>query len=46
MLKADFDNSQKFHFIVLPMVNSTTKSGSINGQDIVIKGTGFSPDIT
>ena len=46
MVKADLDTSQNYHFVVLPMVNDTTKTGSINGQDIVIKGTGFSPDIT
>jgi hypothetical protein len=46
MVKADLDTSQKYHFVVLPMVNDTTKTGSINGQDVLIKGTGFSPDIT
>jgi hypothetical protein len=40
--KATFNNKEKFQFVVLPLVNSTTQSGSINGQDLVIKGTGFS----
>lgn len=45
MTKADFDNSQNYHFVVLPMINSTTKSGSLNGQDVILKGTGLSPNI-
>jgi hypothetical protein len=45
MVKADLDNTQKYHFVVLPMINDTTKTGSINGQDVVLKGTGFSPNI-
>ncbi len=40
--KASLDNKEKFQFVVLPLVNSTTQSGSINGQDLLIKGTGFS----
>ncbi len=40
--KASVDNNDKFQFVVLPLVNSTTQSGSINGNDLVIKGTGFS----
>ena len=42
MLKADLDNKQKYHFVVLPMINQTTKNGSKLGQNIIIKGTGFS----
>jgi hypothetical protein len=40
--KASLDNNDNFQFVVLPLVNYTTHSGSINGQDLVIKGTGFS----
>lgn len=42
--KATFDNKERFQFVVLPLVNATTSSGSIYGQDLVIKGTGFSPN--
>jgi hypothetical protein len=38
------NNKEKFQFVVLPLVNDTTHSGSIDGQDLVIKGTGFSLD--
>lgn len=40
--KATSNNKERFQFVVLPLVNDTTRSGSINGQDLVIKGTGFS----
>ncbi len=40
--KASLDKNEKFQFVVLPLVNSTTQSGSINGNNLVIKGTGFS----
>lgn len=40
--KATLDNSEIYQFVVLPLVNDTTNSGSINGQDLFIKGTGFS----
>lgn len=43
--KASLDNSEIFQFVVLPFVNDTTNMGSINGQDLVIKGTGFSLDM-
>jgi hypothetical protein len=42
--KATLNNDVNFQFVVLPLVNSTTHSGSINGQSLVIKGTGFSLD--
>ncbi len=42
--KATLNNNENFQFVVLPLVNDTTHSGSINGQDLIIKGTGFSLD--
>jgi hypothetical protein len=42
--KATTDNNDKFQFVVLPLVNQTTHSGSKQGQDLLIKGTGFSMD--
>ena len=42
--KASIDNTDDYQFVVLPLVNDTTHSGSINGQDLTIKGTGFPLD--
>ena len=42
--KSTLNNDENFQFVVLPLVNQTTQSGSINGQELVIQGTGFSMD--
>ena len=38
------NNSEKYQFVVLPLVNQRTSSGSKYGQNLEIKGTGFSLD--
>jgi hypothetical protein len=40
--RATTSNDEKFQFVVLPLVNETTQSGSVEGQNLLIKGTGFS----